>query len=103
MSHFSYFRLCSRQEPEYDSENYELNVTEVLVDGDWTSVTFARYFMELDDVVSSRRTINITFDGNATRNGLALRSVSVGLYSSRSPRRLLPYFDRHALFYSNLD
>lgn len=54
---FVLLAFASRQQPKYDSENYELDVEEVLVDGDWTSVTFVRYFADLDDEVSSRRII----------------------------------------------
>lgn len=60
---FVLLAFASRKEPHYDSENYELDVEEVLIDGDWTSVTFVRCFMDLDDEVSSRRTIK--FEANA--------------------------------------
>lgn len=43
--------IDSHSQPDTDDVNFNLTVEDVGVDGDWTSVTFIRYFADLDDQV----------------------------------------------------
>ena len=52
--------LPSHITPDEDTENPSLTVTDVAVDGDWTSVTFYRYNDELDDDEVSLRPAKVT-------------------------------------------
>lgn len=51
---FALLFLRSRSVPQPDDVDSELEVTGVSVDGDWTSVTFLRSTLALDDQVRSR-------------------------------------------------
>lgn len=50
---FIFVVVDSRTTPDADDVNSELDVQEVAIEDDWTSVTFLRYSSELDDQVGS--------------------------------------------------
>lgn len=50
---FIFVFVDSRTTPDADDVNSELDVQEVEIEADWTSVTFLRYSSELDDQVGN--------------------------------------------------
>lgn len=46
-----FLHICRRMVPPEDDSNPNLEVESVIIDGDWTSVTFLRYSSKLDHQV----------------------------------------------------